>query len=249
MSLLRRIVRKLASAVLPQRVHVPSDIPTSTATIWRKVKREGLTYLSDQKLASLVRLCREFEQRGTDGILIEAGCALGGSAIVICAIKSQNRPLQVYDVFDMIPPPSEDDGEDVHQRYEIVKSGKSTGIGGKRYYGYEKDLYGKVVASFERMGYPPRQHQVSLIKGLVQDTLVGEEPVCLAHIDVDWYEPVWTCLERIVPRLTPDGVLVLDDYNDWSGCRKAVDEFFQRKGRDDFLFDSSAGHLVIRHRT
>ena len=82
----------------------------------------------------------------------------------------------------------------------------------------------------------------------MQDTLVVDEPICLAHIDVDWYDPVICCLERIVPRLTPDGVVVLDDYNDWSGCRKAVDVYFDRIGRDAFHFDSRPGHLVVRRR-
>ena len=34
-----------------------------------------------------------------------------------------------------------------------------------------------------------------------------------------------TCLERIGPRLPSGGVMVIDDYFHWSGCRTAVDEF------------------------
>ena len=243
------MIRRMIRAVRPQPVIVPHDIPDSIAGVWRRVKHEGLTYLSDKKLESLVRLCRELEQRQSPGILIEAGCALGGSAIVMCATKSPGRPLHVYDVFGMIPPPGEEDGADVHQRYEVIKSGKSEGIGGRRYYGYEEKLYERVVASFHQLGYPPPQHNVSLIAGLVQDTLVVDQPVCLAHIDVDWYDPVICCLERIVPRLTPEGVVVLDDYNDWSGCRKAVDVYFDRTGREAFHFDSAPGHLVVRRRS
>ena len=43
------------------------------------------------------------------GIFVEAGCALGGSTIVIAHAKEQERPLRVYDVFDMIPPPTAED--------------------------------------------------------------------------------------------------------------------------------------------
>jgi O-methyltransferase len=89
---------------------------------------------------------------------------------------------------------------------------------------------------------------VHLIKGLVQDTLQVDQPVFLAHIDVDWYDPVLACLERIVPRLSDDGFLVLDDYNDWSGCRRAVDDYF--KGiKDNYVFDLSAGNLVIAKKS
>ena len=54
----------------------------------------------------------------------------------------------VYDVFGMIPPPTDNDGEDVQQRYNEIVGGNSKGIKGKSYYGYEDDLYGKVVDWF-----------------------------------------------------------------------------------------------------
>ncbi len=68
---------------------------------------------------------------------------------------------------------------------------------------------------------------------MFQDTITGDEPVALAHIDGDWYESVRTCLERIGPRLSPGGVMVIDDYFYWSGCRTAVDEFLA-KHPDDY---------------
>jgi hypothetical protein len=47
--------------------------------------------------------------------------------------------------------------------------------------------------------YPCESNNVWLIQGMAQDTLTLDEPVSLAHIDVDWYEPVWTCLTRLEP--------------------------------------------------
>jgi asparagine synthase (glutamine-hydrolysing) len=44
---------------------------------------------------------------------------------------------------------------------------------------------------------------------------------------------VRTCLERIGPRLSPGGVMVIDDYFHWSGCRTAVDQFLA-KHPDDY---------------
>jgi asparagine synthase (glutamine-hydrolysing) len=63
------------------------------------------------------------------------------------------------------------------------------------------------------------------VKGLFQDTMHFAEPVALAHVDGDWYESVMTCLTRLDPVLVPGGVMVIDDYDAWSGCRAAVDEF------------------------
>lgn len=223
-----------------------ATLPQSVASVARSVQEKGLTYLPTIKLAGLLSLALEMEERQEPGTFVEAGCALGGSAIALTSCKSQDRPFLVYDVFGMIPPPSELDGEDVHERYEIISSGKSDGINGNRYYGYEDDLYSKVTNSFSRMGFPIESHGVSLVKGLVADTLTDDQPVCLAHIDVDWYEPVTVCLERIVPRLTTHGAIVLDDYAEWSGCHRATNDFFDRVGRDHFSFDSTAGHLIVR---
>ncbi|MGH7767495.1 MAG: TylF/MycF/NovP-related O-methyltransferase [Candidatus Binatia bacterium] len=204
--------------------------------IVRAVRAESLTYLEEAALNDLFESVRALEQNGTGGILIEAGCAWGGSAIVIAAAKSEKRLFYVFDVFGMIPPPSEQDGIDVRRRYREIKNGKSAGIGGGKYYGYEENLFDKVTENFRRHGVPVGTKNIHLVRGLFQDTLHIDEPVALAHIDGDWYESVRTCLERIEPHLVPGGALVVDDYDAWSGCRKAVDEYFAgKKDRYEFV--------------
>jgi asparagine synthase (glutamine-hydrolysing) len=201
---------------------------------------DNLTYLSDGKLSSIVETCRQIEDKALPGIFVEAGCALGGSTILISYVKEQHRPLHVYDVFEMIPPPTSDDGNDVHERYNIIAQGKSRGIGGDTYYGYEKDLYETVRSNLRKFDIDESTHNVCLIKGLVQEKMHIDQPVAFAHIDVDWYGPVRTCLERIAPKLVVGGSIILDDYNDWSGCRKATDEFLQDNA-DQFTVDDSTG--------
>jgi hypothetical protein len=66
-----------------------------------------------------------------------------------------------------------------------------------------------------------------------------DKDVVFAHIDVDWYEPVKTCLDRIIPKLCIGGSIILDDYYGWSGCRKATDYYFQDIS-DKFNMDGSA---------
>jgi asparagine synthase (glutamine-hydrolysing) len=83
-----------------------------------------------------------------------------------------------------------------------------------------------------------------LIEGLVQETMVITEPVVFAHIDVDWYDPVKTCLQQIWPNLVKGGSLILDDYHDWGGCRKATDEYF-RNFVGEFSTDDSYGSMKI----
>jgi hypothetical protein len=144
----------------------------------------------------------------------------------------------------MIPEASDRDGRDVHRRFEQISRGDATGLGGDVYHGYQENLYERVCSTFLEFGITPNSDGVHLIKGPVEETLQVDLPVFLAHIDVDWYDPVMVCLERIVPRLSDDGFLVLDDYNDWSGCRRAVDDYF-RQIKNGFEFELGAGNLVV----
>ena len=80
--------------------------------------------------------------------------------------------------------------------------------------------------------------------------------VALAHVDCDFYDPTKLCLEKWYPALSPGGIMQFDDYNAFSGCRKAVDEFVaQRPGlkmeagrrrRERVLLPQGRGKRVVR---
>ena len=94
-----------------------------------RLRLDHLTYLSLKDLTNLQAAVREVERNSIEGVLIEAGCALGGSAIAISMAKDPQREFLIYDTFEMIPPPSERDLADVHERYEVIVSGKAKGLG------------------------------------------------------------------------------------------------------------------------
>ncbi|MCF4122240.1 TylF/MycF family methyltransferase [Antribacter sp. KLBMP9083] len=208
-----------------------------------RVRRNRLTYLPRIALLNLRERMHQLERDSVPGSVIEAGCALGGSAIVLAASKAKSRRMTVHDVFGTIPPPSDNDGDDVKSRYQIILDGQSEGIGGDVYYGYRSDLKAQVAASFADLGVPTWRNNVTLVQGLFEDTVDPEGPVALAHLDGDWYESVKVCLERIWPKVSVGGAVVVDDYDAWSGCRRAVDEFLGRQ--DDVRVERAARpHLV-----
>lgn len=230
--------------MIPARLRERWQALTASQTV-RQVRKRRLTYLGYDALSDLERAVHRLDAAGVPGIIVEAGCALGGSTVVLGLAKRPDRPLRAYDVFGLIPPPSEVDGDDVQARYRAVVQGESRGIGGDKYYGYEDNLRDKVANTLRSFGLDLEARRVELIQGLFQDTLLLEEPVALAHIDADWYESVRTCVERIEPRLSRGGVLVIDDYDHWSGCRRAVDEYFADK-RDRYQFVRRARLHIIR---
>lgn len=211
----------------------------------REVLRRHLTYLSPRKLRSLELCAEEVNQRDVDGDFIECGVALGGSAIVLASHLEYGRHLHGYDVFGLIPPPSERDDEHAHQRYETIRKGQSAGIGGDVYYGYVDDLRTQVVDNFRLFGFEPDGRPIALHEGLFEDTLRLDlnQRVALAHIDCDWYDPVAFCLAALYPHLSPGGFIILDDYNDYGGCRHATDEFLAQHA--DLELRTTAGHAVL----
>jgi O-methyltransferase len=202
----------------------------------RRVINNRLTYLRSRDLLDLRAGVHKMESENRPGLLIEAGCALGGSALVMAAAKKAKRPFYIYDVFGMIPQPGQNDGDDVHHRYAEISAGRSPGIKGDVYYGYLDNLMDRVAQNFIDFGLPMESQNINLIKGLFQDTLNFTEPIALAHIDCDWYDSVLICLERIEPYLVVRGELVIDDYHSYSGCSRAVDEYFStRRGKYSFV--------------
>lgn len=233
---LRRTRAQLAAASF--------DLPPAVEATIERAREEHLTYLKPEHLRALAAAVLDAERARLPGLIVEAGTARGGSAIVLAAAKAPERAMKVYDVFGMIPPPGEQDGPDVHERYARIAAGEARGVGGDTYYGYRDDLYAEVTESFSRLGVPAAEHNVELVQGLFEDTIDLDEPVAFAHLDGDWYDSTMTCLTRIAPLLVPGGRIVLDDYYMWSGCRRAVDEYFD--GRDGFRLQQRARLHVVR---
>ena len=224
--------------------------PKGTAgPLAQKMRDEGLTYLSERKMVRLERGLAEVQDNGVPGDFVEFGVALGGSAIVMAqAARDQGRRFAGFDVFSMIPPPtSEKDDAKSKERYEIIAAGKSEGIDGAEYYGYTENLYAKVCDSFARHGLPVDGDRTRLIEGLFEDTVPGAglDQIAFCHVDCDWYDPVRYCLQSIADILPPGGIVLLDDYHDYGGCQRAVDEFLA--ARKDFKFEDGR-NVILRKR-
>lgn len=84
--------------------------------------------------------------------------------------------------------------------------------------------------------YP--KENIKYIVGDVSETLMVEEnlpdTISLLRLDTDWYKSTKIELEVLYDRLSDNGILIIDDYGHWRGCKKAVDEFFQGK---EFKFE------------
>jgi O-methyltransferase len=218
------------------------------SSLAREVRRNGLTYLSYRKLLNLERCLAELKSRDVDGDVLEFGVALGGSGILMAKQLGPGRKYFGFDVFGMIPPPNPQvDGQDSMSRYRDIASGNSKGLAGKSYYGYEKNLLDKVRREFESYGLIEPM-QVRFIKGLFEDAWPKSAPeikrVALVHIDCDWHDAVAYCLKSTSEIVVIGGFIVLDDYNDYAGAKKAVDAFLETSS--NFIIHRKSDNLVLK---
>lgn len=248
---LKKSIKSRFSNVITKYIKAPLQLSSITHTnpkgaeVIRRVKNEKLTYLNTSALIDLYLATQAIQSRNINGAFIEAGCALGGSALVIASGKKKDREFFIFDTFKLIPPPSERDGEDGQRRWNEISLGKSKGLDGEEYYGYIGNLLDRVKKSFVRFGFSPIENNISFVPGFFDETMVINYPVALAHMDCDWYDSVMTCLNRIEPNLVRGGILIIDDYEHWSGCRKAVDEYFAGK-KEEYLFKQLTRLHVIK---
>jgi hypothetical protein len=180
---------------------------TPVAPLW-PLGLDG-SYLSPARLRNLERLSNR--TTSIPGCYMECGVAEGGSALLLGLLaRRRNRPLWLFDTFEGLPAPSENDPDfDAAMQW----TGRCRG-----------ELH-EIEAKLERFGLWDR---TTAVKGLFQDTMPDLDipPIALVHLDGDWYDSTMTCLTHLWPKVSPGGYVQFDDYFRWEGCRKAVDEYF-----------------------
>src|SRR5258706_1108733 len=196
------------------------------------LRNNALTYCGRPgKLEVVHEAVKRVEAGNVPGIFVEAGVAMGGSAIVIAKTKSPGRELRLYDVFEMLPPPGANDDAKSHEGYRNFLSGRVSAAVERPYVAHSADLLAFTRDNMRRTGVDPEAQNIRFVKGLYEETLRVDEPVAFAHIDCDWYDSVKLCIERLADRVSVDGIMLFDDYNSFQGCRRAVDEWLPRDAR------------------
>ena len=86
--------------------------------------------------------------------------------------------------------------------------------------------------------------RIHYIQGKIEDTIPKTMPkkIALLRLDTDWYKSTKHELVHLFPKLSKNGILILDDYGDWEGAKKAVDEYIKENNLCLFLgrIDASA---------
>jgi len=57
---------------------------------------------------------------------------------------------------------------------------------------------------------------------------LAEPKIAMLRVDCDWYDAVSLVLRHLEPLVSPEGVVILDDYFAWDGAARAVHDYLSR---------------------
>ncbi len=185
------------------------------------------TMTSECRILALCDAVEYLCQASIPGAFVECGVWRGGSmmAAAICLLQNQDhRDLWLFDTFQGMSEPTPHDvdylGNGARALLDQADQDTADSI-----WCYSE--LGEVKSNMASTGYP--DDLVNYVQGPVENTLLDNplpNQIALLRLDTDWYESTKIELEQLFPRLAPGGVLIIDDYGHWKGCRKAVDQYF-----------------------
>jgi O-methyltransferase len=205
------------------------------------------TMTSPERLTALCMAVEYTVGTKVPGAFVECGVWKGGSsmaaAITYRHLQRCDIDMFLFDTFEGMSHPSR---EDVHTssgrtaEQLLANSGRDSEV-------WAYAPIEEVKNNLRQTGYPPER--VHFVQGKVEDTIPDRAPdqISILRLDTDWYESTRHELIHLFPKLSPGGILIIDDYGAWTGARKAVDEYFAALGITPFLNRiDTTGRLYVK---
>ena len=208
------------------------------------------TMTSAARVWALVNAIQYISRNRIEGDICECGVWRGGSSMAAALkLKSlgDSRQLWLYDTFAGMSEPT---------AHDKVTHNAASAYGEWREHQRGNTLnewcfapLDDVQRNMQSTGYP--MNLVSFVVGKVEHTLSVPSNIPCAisvlRLDTDWYESTKVELETLYDRVSPGGVVIIDDYGHWDGTRRAVEEFFASRPRK-MLLDriDKAGRIGVK---
>lgn len=188
------------------------------------------TKATRERLKYMINACRQVDKMGIEGDIVECGVWRGGH-IMLARIVSPDRRCWLYDTFTGMPRPEKHrDVKMADKGRPAIDTWKAKNANGHRW----------AAASLEEVhGYFSQEElmvpsKLVFVEGQVETTLKDPakrpDKIAILRLDTDWHSSTKAELEYLYPRLVTGGILIVDDYGHWRGCREAVQEYFKKKG-------------------
>lgn len=218
------------------------------------------TMLSKRRLVTLYQQVVYCEDNNIQGSFVECGVWKGGAVglMALANIRSSDnrRHLHLFDSFEGICYPDKDvDGESALKDANMVANNslhKSRSL--ESVANIYDDLGGVGLLSDSKtllehvIGYPEKY--IHYHKGWFQNTLPKEHElvneIAILRLDGDWYASTKICLQYLYNKVVKGGIVIVDDYGTYEGCKKAFDEFMTDNNEIFFLstIDSDCRYFI-----
>lgn len=218
------------------------------------------THRGIMQVINLESVLRYVETFGIEGAFVECGTYTGGaSAYALQALLRlrTDKPTRHYwgfDSFEGMPTPSALDGDHgaIWVKGKLMNELDSAELGELIGHDCNKADYGLCLSYLQKTGYPPSH--IHLVKGWFQETLVPNcphiGPIAVLRTDGDFYESTKCVFDSLYGQVVQGGIVVIDDYGSFQGCRRATEEFFvSRNIKPHLVYVENGIRYFVKHES
>ena len=140
----------------------------------------------------------ELARRTPEGCFVEVGVYRGGSAWPLAELaRERGVKLHLFDTFTGIP---------FHRQDDTNRTGE----------------FGDVSVADVQSAIPDAVFHVGIFPETLPDDL---QNIAFVHCDCDQYDSVSAVIDKLWPRMVPDGIMVFDDWNTHLGRQAILERF------------------------
>ena len=168
---------------------------------------------------------------GIRGCYVECGTWAGGLSFAMMDTLPQITEFHLFDSFEGLPEPTIEDGEAAKNPANL-------------WHNNNKADYEDFLQALTCTGHS----NVTVHKGWFEETLPQfqpADPIAILRLDGDWYDSTMTCLLNLYDLVMPGGLIIVDDYDDWIGCRRALHDFISSTEAPEPIRRSPRGVVYI----
>ncbi len=175
---------------------------------------------------------QELAKKNVDGAIVETGCWKGGLGAYMALSQ---RETWLFDSFEGLPALTEKD-------MEIAKPKGLTLNTITGYIAVSENIPHEIA---KKLNVKPH-----IIKGWFNDTLPKYKkeigPIAILRLDGDTYSSTKESLDILYENVVNEGIVIVDDYYDFKGCREALYNFFNERGINPALQQYPFGRAYFK---
>jgi len=198
-------------------------LPEQNHSIYTQFR--AYTRLSESAYCKNLELVKQFSD--IQGCVVECGVWRGGMIAGIARVLGP-RKYYLFDSFEGLPEPTEINGA---KALEWHRTNVLDGCKTDKSYAHE---------AMKGTDY-------EVVKGWFKDTLPQfKEKIAILSLDCDWYSSITECLNYLYEHVVLGGLIILDDYPVWLGCRRAVRDFLSANRLTDKIMQFEGVYYFVK---